>query len=199
MPMTMIKKLITDIKAVIAALASFKTIVDDNKTLANSIRSALQGNYPETVVGLAIGSTKTLVANAAFDYFIAGKRYTKAAITVGTSAGTDVIPQNKYGAVAFNIDSAGTITAVSAPANATGYASAALAAAALPIAIAGTARMGYVTVVKTAAAFTFGGDNLDVATSTVVYADGTTMFNAIGAAVASATPTTPTQVSGYIG
>ena len=197
MPIHMIEKLILDVKAAFGVFASFKTVVDDTKALANAIRAALQGNYLESLPVLAIGSTKTFVANAAFDYLLAGKRYTKAANAVGTAGNADVIPQNKYGAMAFDIDNIGTITAISAVANAAGYASAALAVAGLPAPVAGRARMGYVTVVKTAAAFTFGTDPFDVATSTVVYVDGTTAFNAIGAAVTSVTPTTPTQVSGY--
>ena len=197
MPIHMIEKTIIDLKAIIAGLASYKTVVDDTKALANAICAALQGNFVESLPALAIGSTKTNVANGAFDYLLGGKRYSKAANPVGTAGNADVIPQNKYGAMAFDIDNTGTITAISAVANAAGYASAALAVAGLPASAAGRARMGYVTVVKTAAAFTFGTDNLDVATSTVVYVDGTTAFNAIGAAVTSVTPTTPTQVSGY--
>jgi len=137
MPIHMIEKTIIDLKAIIAGLASYKTVVDDTKALANAICAALQGNFVESLPALAIGSTKTNVANGAFDYLLGGKRYSKAANPVGTAGNADVIPQNKYGAMAFDIDNTGTITAISAVANAAGYASAALAVAGLPAPAAG--------------------------------------------------------------
>lgn len=199
MPITMLKKIIADLKGIFAALATYKTVTDDTKALANGIRAVLQGSYVESLPALGIGSTKTAVASTAFDYFVGGKRYTKAANAIGTAPGSDVVPLGKFGAVAFDIDNTGTITAVSAPANATGYATAALAAAAIPAVGAGKARMGYVTASKSDGTFTFGTNNFDVANSTVAYTDGTTMFNSIGSAIASSAPATPAQVSGYIG
>lgn len=152
-------------------------------TLLNDIRAKLKGSYVVTKTGLAIGSTKSNVASAAFTYQISGVQYSKTAVAAGTVPGNDVVPQNKFGAVALDIDAAGTITAVEAPANATGYASAALAAAALPVAASTKARMGYVTAKKSDGAFTFGTTLFDAANTTVAYTDGTTAFEAIGAAV----------------
>ena len=152
-------------------------------TLVNDIRAKLKGNYNFSLPGLVIGSTATAVANVAFDFILAGIRYTKAAVVAGVAPGNDVIPQATYGAVALDIVSAGTVTIAEAAANATGYASAALAIAGIPAVAAGKARMGTVTVIKSDGAFTFGTTDLDAANVTTVYTDSETTFEAIGAAV----------------
>lgn len=72
--------------------------------------AVLQGDYNVSLPGLAVGSTATAVANVAFDYSIAGIRYTKAAVAAGTAPGDDVIPEDTYGAVALDINAAGTIS-----------------------------------------------------------------------------------------
>ena len=152
-------------------------------TLVNDIRAKLKGNYNFSLPGLVIGSTATAVANVAFDFILAGIRYTKAAVAAGVAPGNDVIPQATYGAVALDIVAAGTVTIAEAADNATGYASAALAIAGIPAVAAGKARMGTVTVIKSDGAFTFGTTDLDAANVTTVYTDGETTFEAIGAAV----------------
>ncbi len=153
------------------------------KTLVNDIRSTLKGNYPVTKTGLAIGSNKDDVANGAFDFTIDGVRYSKGAITTGTAPGDDVVPQDLYGAVAFDIGVNGTVDAIEAADNATGYATAALAIAGVPDAATSHARMGTVTAISTVGTFTFGTTLLDAANTTVVYTDGQTAFEAIGDAV----------------
>lgn len=175
---TLVNELKTDHATNIAVIADLKTLVND-------VRSQLQGDYILTSPALAIGSTTTAVANGAFDYVINGVPYKKAAVTTGTAPGNDVIPQSTYGAVAFDIDAAGTITAVEATDNATGYASAALAAAGLPATTADNARMGYVTATKSDGAFTFGTTALNAANTTVAYTEGNSPFVAIGSAVSS--------------
>lgn len=172
--------------------ATSVAVIADVKTLANDIRAKLQGNYILSEPGLAIGSTTTAVSNAAFYYVVAGKTYYKAAVANGTAPGNDVIPQAKYGAVAFDIGSDGTIDAVEATDNATGYDSAVLALAGLPAAAAGHARIGTVTATKSDGAFTFGTTDLNAANTTVAYASGTSVFNAIGAAVSTSPPATLT-------
>ena len=122
---------------------------------------------------LAIGSTTANVATAAFTYSIDGITYSKGAVAAGTAPGNDVVPLGLYGAVALDISSAGTITAVEAPANSTGYASAALAAAALPDVANGYVRIGCVTASKSDGAFTFGTTALNAANTTVAYTDST--------------------------
>jgi hypothetical protein len=152
-----------------------------------NFRAGVTGNYLVTQPALAIGSTPTAVSSAQFDYSINGVVYTKAAVAAGTAPGNDVIPQSKYGAVAFDIGANGTIDAVEAPANATGYDSAALAVAALPAAEASHVRIGYVTATNSAGTFTFGTTNLNAANTTVAYTDGTTIFTAIQGSAVSET------------
>lgn len=167
-----------------AAIAAVVAQSAANKALVNDIRAKLQGDYLVSKPGLAIGSTTTAVASAAFDFTINGVQYTKAAVAAGTAPGNDVVPQSKYGAVAFDIGVNGTIDAVEATANATGYTTAALAVAGLPAVGSDHARIGYVTATKSDGAFTFGTTALNAANTTVAYTDGQTHFEAIGAAVA---------------
>ncbi len=118
---------------------------------------------------LAIGGTTTNVYSGAFTFDIAGVGYSKTAVAAGTAPGNDVIPQSKYGAVAFDIGADGTIDAVEATDNATGYDSAALAVAGLPAAEAAHVRMGYVTATKSDGDFTFGTTALNAENATVAY------------------------------
>lgn len=173
----------TTVNKTATELEDLTTESDANKTLVNDIRAKLKGNYVISKPGLAIGTTKTAVSSVAFDFTIAGVQYSKAAVAAGTAPGNDVIPQSKYGAVAFDIGADGTIDAIEAADNATGYTSAALAVAGLPAAAASHARMGYVTATKSDGAFTFGTTDLDAANVTAAYTDGETHFEAIGAAV----------------
>jgi len=157
------------------------------RDLVNELRTALvttlQGNYILSTPGLAIGSTADLVSSIAFQFSIGGVVYNKAANAVGTAPGNDVIPEDLFGACAFDIGVDGTIDAVEAAANSTGYASAVLAAAGIPAAAAGHARMGYVTVTKSDGAFTFDTTNLDAANTTVAYTLGTSLLDAVTAAL----------------
>lgn len=122
---------------------------------------------------LAIGSTTTAVATGAFDYSINGTTYSKTAVVAGTAPGNDVVPLGKYGAVAFDIGIDGTIDAIEAPANATGYDTASAAVAALPVPADAHIRIGYVTASKSDGAFTFGTTALNAANTTVAYTDAT--------------------------
>jgi hypothetical protein len=159
--------------------------IADILTLVNDIRAKLKDDYVVSLPGLAIGSTTANVANVAFDFTVNGVRYSKAAVAAGTAPGNDVIPQSTYGAVALDIGANGTIDVIEAAANATGYASASLAIAGIPSAAADHARMGTVTATKSDGAFTFGTTALNAANTTVVYTDGETNLEAIGAAVTS--------------
>jgi hypothetical protein len=166
-------------------------VVSDIKTLVNDVRTKLTAFVDNGMLSsaqLAIGSSKPNVATALCMYTVSGVVYTKAAVAAGTAPGDDVVPQNKYGAVALDIGADGTIDAVEAPDNATGYDSAALAAAALPAVGAGHVRMGYVTAMKSDGAFTFGTTNLDAANTTVAYTSSAGVLAALGAAVPSSPP-----------
>lgn len=120
---------------------------------------------------LAIGSTPANVATGAFSYSIDGTIYNKTAVAAGTAPGNDVVPLGLYGAVALDIDAAGTITAIEAPLNATGYATASDASNALPTVLTTRVRIGYVTASKSDGAFTFGTTSLAAANTTVAYTD----------------------------
>lgn len=155
--------------------ATFKTAVDETNTLVTELRTDANALYEAILspVGLAIGTTNTAVASNFFAYTINGTLYFKAAVAAGTAPGNDVVPQAKYGAVAFDIGADGTIDATEAADNATGYDSAALAVAGLPAVAADHVRMGYVTATKSDGAFTFGTTALDAANTTVAYTSTT--------------------------
>jgi hypothetical protein len=118
---------------------------------------------------LAIGTDTTAVLTAALEFDIAGTGYAKA--SAETEPGNDVIPQGKYGAVALDIGADGTIDAVEATDNATGYDSSALALAGLPAVAASHIRIGTVTATKSDGDFTFATTALNAANTTVAYAD----------------------------
>jgi hypothetical protein len=160
-----------------------QNVRDSVNEMRTGLGTALQGNYLLSTPGLAGGSNADDVANIAFSFSIGGVVYNKAAITTGTGPGNDVVPEDLYGACAFDIGADGTVDAVEATDNATGYASAALAAAGLPAAAAGHARMGYVTATKSDGAFTFGTTNLNAANTTVAFTEGTSLFDAVSAAL----------------
>lgn len=140
-----------------------------NVGTASQIRRVTDGVLDDP--NLAIGSTTTNVATGAFDYSINGTEYAKGAVAAGTSPGNDVIPIGTYGAVALDIGVDGTIDAIEAPANATGYATAGAAALALPDPADAHIRIGYVTASKSDGAFTFGTTALNAANTTVAYTD----------------------------
>jgi len=167
-----------------SVLASEASTLASVLTLVNDIRAKLKGDYNVSYPGLAVGTTATDVASVAFDYTLSGIQYAKAAVAAGTAPGTDVIPQSKYGAIALDINAAGTISVAKAAANATGYASEALALAGIPALAAGKARMGTVSVIKSDAAFTFGTTDLDAANVTTEIENGETYLSAIGAVAA---------------
>lgn len=182
----MVASLLADVKPeganqgdVVRVLANLRDAVNALQTTVAAIIDTLQGNYVTGVPALSVGSNADDIATAAFDYVIGGKTYSKAAVTTGTGPGNDVIPQATFGAVALDIGADGTLDAIEAPDNATGYASAALAVAALPAAAAGHARVGWVTATKSDGAFTFGTTNLDAANTTVAFTDAPTLANAI--------------------
>lgn len=166
---TQLNVIITAVRELMDDHATLKALVDDIKARYNNLSDALSGNIMINICTLSIGSTPTAVATTAFYYLIGGQLYLKAAVTAGTAPGNDVVPQNKYGAVAFDIGADGTIDAIEATGNATGYDSAALAIMGLPAVAADHVRIGYITAIKTDGAFTFGTTQLDAANTTIVY------------------------------
>ena len=169
-------------------LDEVRTVVADLKTLANALKASFTAGLL-SAPGLAIGSgDKTAVANALFYYMIAGTIYAKAADGAGTEPGNDVIPNGKFGACAFDIGINGTIDAVEAALNSTGYDSALLAIGGIPAVASAHVRMGTVTAKDTGEAFTFAGVALDHAGSTVAYTDGAVGIAIGGTTVSSSLP-----------
>ena len=168
----------------IADHATFITVITDLKTLANAIKASFTAGLISNPT-LAIGSTVQNVSNVAFFYMIAGTIYAKVADAVGVAPGNDVIPQNKYGAVALDIGVNGTIDVIEAANNATGYDSAVLAVAGLAAVEASHVRMGTVTAMDTDGTFTFGTTSLAHAGAAVAYINGS-----VGIAVGGSTVTT---------
>lgn len=97
---------------------------------------------------MKIGSTDTRVGTAACLMSILGVPVVKAVDSVGTTFGSlGTIPTATWGIIALDVVAAGTVTFASGAANyTTGYATEALAIAALPKRITAKARMGYVTI-----------------------------------------------------
>jgi len=143
------------IAAYSAAVASIKTV---------TIKTGGTGpTGPIQTAGLGIGSTDTQVASAAFQYAIGNAHYKKAIVAAGTALAAGTIPINKWGLYLFSINAGGTIACTAAAANfTTGYASEALAIAALPATPANSVSMGYVTVqTKVGTTFVGGTDSLN--------------------------------------
>lgn len=126
---------------------------------------------------MKIGSTDTRVGTAAVLFTILGVPVVKAVSDAGTAfGGLGTIPASTWGLIALDVVANGTVTFRSAAANyTTGYATEALAIAALPKRITVLANMGYVTILASASGFVVGTDGLtggssgNVATTTNYY------------------------------
>jgi hypothetical protein len=108
----------------------------------------------------------------------------KAAVPAGTAIGAQTVPINTWALYLLSVSSAGAITVTPAAANATtGYASEALAIAAMPAIPAGNALMGYVTVqTKTGTTWIANTDSLAGGAGGNV-ANATNYYPASGAAM----------------
>lgn len=175
----MVKKLEKDIIENGVNQGDLVKYLENVRDLVNAMQTLFLSDTLWSLPALAIGSTKTNVANGAFNYAINGNIYPEPALAAGTAPGNDVIPQAKFGAVAFDIGADGTIDVIEAAANATGYDSAALAIAGIAAVAADHVRMGTVTATKSDGAFTFGTTELDAANTTVAYTDGTPGINGL--------------------
>lgn len=148
----------------ITAPAAGTMVVDGvlNKTYA-SLAAPAKGNFMTvfsaltapgadgilTGAALAIGTTKSSVANGAFNFYINGVKYAKGATAAGTAPNAVTTAQNKYGCQAFDIGADGTIDAISCTNIAAGLNSAVLAYEDLPAVAASHVRIGYVTAMST--------------------------------------------------
>lgn len=137
--------------------------------MMHCVASVASTNGVLSSAALDVGTDPTQVRTAAFTYNLNGVYYSKTAVD-GTTPGDDVIPEDLYGAIALDIGTDGTIHVTEASANATGYATSALALAGLPTVATNHLRVGTVTAMKSDGAFTFGTTALDAATVTEAYA-----------------------------
>lgn len=147
-------------------------------------------NYTNATTLLSRGSTDTRVASIAFAYQIPqASATTKAAVAAGTALAAGTIPQDKWGIYRYSIATGGTINSTAGAANfGAGYATEALAIAALPSVPASEWNMGYVTVqTKVGSAFIggtdalFGGASGNVANATNYYTGFSAPWTANGA------------------
>lgn len=116
-----------------------------------------------------IGSTTDQVATGAFNFMINGVTYHKAAVAAGTAPAATTVPDGKFGLFGFEIGADGTIDNNDAADNATGYATAALALAALPDASANHTMIAYIIVEADGADFVGATTALSAATVNVTY------------------------------
>jgi len=123
-----------------------------------------------TAPTLAMGTDTTKVLYSAFKYKIGSYGYSAASAEITMSG--DAIPQSKYGAFDFKIDTDGTITIGEATNNATGYDTAAEAINDLNHTDSDSAYLGYVTVINTAGVFTPGTSAFDDSGVTATFTDG---------------------------
>lgn len=150
--------------------ASFATPALGNFLTAFTAKSAPGSEGILTGAALAIGSTKSSVANGAFTYYIAGTKYAKGATAAGTAPNAVTTAQNKYGCQAFDIGADGTIDPISCTNIAAGLDSAALAYADLPDVAANHVRIGYVTAMSSdAGGFVWATTLFDDAAVTEAY------------------------------
>ena len=104
-------------------------------------------DYNTPTVHLSIGSTPTSVATDAFSYIIGGTRYTKTAVVAGTALPAGTIPADQWGVYRVTVNAGGTIAVTAGAANyTTGYATEALAIAAVPSVANTLWNVGYFTV-----------------------------------------------------
>jgi hypothetical protein len=111
-----------------------------------------------------MGTTKDRMGHQTFQYRNAGIPYTEAALLAGSVITATVVPVNKWGLFGVEIGGHdGNLHLLDAAGNAVGYASEALAIAALPTSTAGHTLFMYVTVMCTAGAFTGDTTEFDAA------------------------------------
>lgn len=110
---------------------------------------------------MARGSTDTRVATAALTGSIAGVPFSKAADAAGTAFGAlGTIAASRWGIIAVDVVAAGTVTYAVPSGYAAGYATEALAIAALPPRLTAKVRLGYLTILATASTWVTGTDAL---------------------------------------
>ena len=130
---------------ILGVMADYSAAVSAIRTITFKKGSGILKTGPVGTTTLSIGSN-TGVASTAFQYAISETMYQKAAVT-STALAAGTIPADTWGIYLLSINAAGTVAVTAGAANfTTGYASEALAVAALPDTPSASASMGYVTV-----------------------------------------------------
>ena len=129
------------------------TSIANNTIHHNTFKNAGKGMAPS----LLQGTTPANIAHWNGSYYIGGTNYVLPANLAGVAPGTDVIVQNKFGAVALDVGTDGGVHAIPATNQAAAQFTTAVAAgAALPAVAANHVRLGYITVKNSSGSFTFG-------------------------------------------
>lgn len=141
----------------------------------------------------SIGTTNTQLANVASGVRIAGANKAIAAVAAGTALTATTVPQNKWGVFGFEVGINGTLDAFDDSANATGYASEALALAhylaqsisashvlAFYVAVMNTAAGGFVGATTALNATTVTAHYYSATLANVVTSGGITPLNSSG-------------------
>ena len=179
--------------------ATFVSLTDENKTLVNDLRTYLTGDRLWSGnPALAIDTNFDVQSANACEVSIDGTLASVAAATCDTGTAASFAAAT-WGIFLVSSDSAGSLTATWDDNSNAGFASEALAIAALPAAPASEAPIGYVTVLAHASnTFTAGTDALQGGTGGNVSAD-TNYFNladpqgTISAAVSASSASTLTN------
>ncbi len=109
---------------------------------------------------LGRGSTDTAVATGKFTFAVGGIPESKAAVTTGTAPTAQTVPASTWAIYALDVVTGGTLSVAPGALNTTGYATEALAIAALPARITAKARLGYYTVLASASGWVGATDAL---------------------------------------
>lgn len=167
-----------------------QSIVSQNQMLygMNNLLALIGGQeVPATTATLSIGTTVTLASTASVIY-IDGVFASVAALTAQAFGALGTIPASTWGVIKVERIANGTTTFQSAAANyTTGYASEALAIAAMPATGAGEVATGFVTILASASGWVAGTDALAGGTGGNP-ATTTNYYGFIGAADATTGP-----------
>ncbi len=112
----------------------------------DEMRTRMSGTGLISAPGLVIGSTDDRIANVAFYYHVSGVAYVGAAVAAGTVIPAETVTADKWALYRLSDSIADSITVTPAAGNVAGYATEALAIAAIPATPAGEVDMGYFTV-----------------------------------------------------
>ena len=162
-------------------------LINFNKLVANvaGLMTVYSGSGAVTTGALGIGTTVTLATGAQI-ITINGVPVSLSAQTAQAFGALGTIPANTWGLISVERVAAGTTTFVSAAANyTTGYATEALALAAMPAVTANKAQVGYLTILASSSGWVAGTDALAGGTGGNP-ATTTNYYNITGAATQAA-------------